>query len=467
MNESSASAADGARASSGAAERGRARIRRLLEAPIGPTLIALSIPNIAVSAATVLVAIADAWFVGRLGVAPLAALALVFPVQMLMGMMSAGAMGGGVASAIARALGAGARDRAEALVLHALLIALGMAAVYTLLFGVFARPVFAWFGGRGETLDGAVAYAAVLFGGAAAVWLANTLAAILRGTGNMTVPAWILIVTSVLEVPLSGALTLGWGGLPSIGVAGPAAAAVITFAIAAAVMLVYVAGGRTGLRLRFRGVALRGPFFYEIMKVGVIACGNALLTISTIIVVTVLVSRYGTSPLAGYGLGSRLELMLIPIAFGVGGAMTAMVGVNRGARQAERARRIAWTGGLAVFAVTTALGVAVALVPSLWIGLFTAEPGAVAFAERYLRIAGPFYGFFGMGMALYFATQGTGDMTWPFVAGTIRILAAAGLGALASLAWGAGIEWLFASVAAGLVLFGGLIALSLFSRVWR
>jgi putative MATE family efflux protein len=445
--------------------RGEARVRRLLEGPVGPTLVALSLPNIAVSAAGVLVAIADAWFVGRLGVAPLAALALVFPVQMLMGMMSAGAMGGGVASAIARALGAGDRPRAEALVVHALLIALAMAAVYTVLFGVFARPVFAWFGGRAEALDGAVAYAAVLFGGAAAVWLANTLAAVFRGSGNMAVPAWAMVGASVLDVPLSGALTLGWG-VPALGVAGPAVAFVAAFALSAAVMLALLASGRSGLRLRVRGVALRWALFRDILKVGAVACGNALLTIATIVVVTALVSRYGTAALAGYGLGARLELMLIPIAFGVGGALTALVGANRGARQAARARRIAWTGGLAVFAATGALGVLFAVWPGLWIGLFTAEPAAVEFAARYLAIAGPAYGFFGMGMALYFASQGTGDMRWPFAAGTVRILVAAGLG-VAAVAAGAAIGWLFACVAAGLVLFGGIIAGSLFSRVWR
>jgi putative MATE family efflux protein len=445
--------------------RSEARVGRLLEGPIGPTLLALSLPNIAVSAAGVVVAIADAWFVGRLGVAPLAALALVFPVQMLMGMMSAGAMGGGVASAIARALGAGDRARAEALVIHALLIALAMAAVYTVLFGVFARTVFAWFGGRGEALEGAVGYAAILFGGAAAVWLANTLAAVFRGTGNMTVPAAAMIGASALDAPLSGALTLGWG-VPAQGVAGPAIAFVAAFGVAALALLVPLATGRAGLALRVRGVALRWALFRDILKVGAVACGNALLTIATIVVVTALVSRYGTAALAGYGLGSRLELMLIPIAFGVGGALTAMVGANRGARRTARARRIAWAGGLAVFALTGVLGVVFAIRPLLWIGLFTAEPAAVEFASRYLEIAGPAYGFFGMGMALYFASQGTGDMTWPFTAGTVRILVAAGLGA-AAVAWGAGIDWLFGCVAAGLVLFGVIIALSLFGRVWR
>ncbi|MGE3933739.1 MAG: MATE family efflux transporter [Rhodospirillaceae bacterium] len=450
-----------------AAERGAARMRRLLEGPIGPTVARLAAPNIAVAAAQTCVTVADAWYVGRIGIAPLAALALVFPVQTLMSMMSAGAMGGGVSSAVARAMGAGDRDRAEAVVTHAVVIAIGMAAAYTLICAVLARPLFALLGGTGDALDGAVAYAEIVFGAAIVMWIANILAAVLRGTGNMAVPARVLICTAALGVVLSGALTLGWAGLPALGVRGPAVSLVASFTIAAAFMAGYLWSGRAGIAPRLFGVTLRRALFLDILKVGAVACGNALLTIGTILVVTGLVGRFGTAALAGYGLGSRLELILIPVSFGVGGALTALVGANRGARQHARARRIAWAGGLAVFAFTGALGVVVAVWPALWIGLFTTDADAAAVATTYLHIAGPFYGFFGIGMALYFASQGTGNMIWPFTAGTVRFVVAAGLGAVLVLWLDGALTTLFACVAAGLFVFGTMIALSLYSRVWN
>lgn len=450
-----------------AVSRGEQRLNRMLEAPIAPTLVRLSLPNIAVSASMTAVTVADVWFVGQLGVAPLASLALVFPVQAMMQMMSAGAMGGGVSSAIARALGAGNRERAEAAMLHALLIAVGMAALYTILFAVLARPLFALLGGRGEALEGAVGYAGIMFGGAAVVWLTNIAAAMLRGTGNMHVPAVVMVTISTLGVVLSGALTLGWFGLPAMGVRGPAAAYIASFCIAAVAMLTYLIMGRTGIALRFTGITLRAELFMDILRVGAVACGNALLTIATIIIVTGLIGRYGTAALAGYGLGSRLELMLIPISFGVGGALTAMVGTCRGGGRHARARRVAWTGGLFVFAVTGVIGITAAMFPQLWIDWFTADPEAVGFARRYLHIVGPLYGFFGIGMTLYFASQGTGNMIWPFSAGVLRIVVAAGIGAVLTLWFDAPLEWLFAVVSLGLFLFGAVIAWSLFSRVWN
>ena len=338
-----------------------------------------------------------------------------------------------------------------------------MSALFTILFAIFARPLFSLLGGREAALEGAVDYARIMFGGAIVVWAANTLASLLRGTGNMSVPGMVFTLTALINIPLSGALTLGWLGMPLLGVAGPATAAIMTFGLAAVVMLVYMAAGKSGVRLRLFDVPLRSAIFLDILKVGFVACGNALLTIATIVIVTGLVGLYGTAALAGYGLGSRLELLLIPITFSFGGAMTAMVGANRGAKKFARARNIAWTGGTAVFIITGLIGLTVAIAPDLWIRLFTTDAAAAEVARKYFAIAGPCFAFFGFGQALYFATQGTGSMIAPFTAGCARLALAGGGGALIVLGLGLSLTWLFVAVAAGFVLFGALLGYA----VWR
>ncbi|HEX2200376.1 MAG TPA: MATE family efflux transporter, partial [Burkholderiales bacterium] len=170
----------------------------LLTAPIVPALARLSAPGILLVAFQTLVSVGDTYFVGRLGTAPLAGLALVFPLIMLLQMTSAGAMGGGVSSAIARTLGAGEAGAARRLVVHALFIAAAMAALFTVLLFSFGRPVYALLGGRGEALEAALAYSNIVFGGALAVWLANTLASVLRGSGNMVVPAAALVAAALV-----------------------------------------------------------------------------------------------------------------------------------------------------------------------------------------------------------------------------------------------------------------------------
>ena len=181
------------------------RAQRLLDGPVIPTLARLAAPGAALALFQTAVSIADTYFVGRLGTAALAGIALVFPLVMLMQMLSAGAMGGGVSSALARALGAGREDTAKRLVAHALVIALGGGLAFTALLLGLGDALYGLLGGEGAALAQALAYSHVLFAGAVAVWLANTLASVLRGSGNTLAPAVALAAAALVQIPLSGA----------------------------------------------------------------------------------------------------------------------------------------------------------------------------------------------------------------------------------------------------------------------
>ena len=181
------------------------RTRLLLDAPILPTLLRLAIPNVLTTLVQAATGLIEAYFIGKLGTEALAGVALVFPGIMLMQMMSAGAMGGGVSSAIARALGASRRDDADAVVLHALVIAAIFAAVFTVAALAGGPWLYAALGGRGGALAVALTYSNIVFSGAILIWLFNTLANIVRGTGNTLVPALVTLVGAVLLIPLSPA----------------------------------------------------------------------------------------------------------------------------------------------------------------------------------------------------------------------------------------------------------------------
>lgn len=411
-----------------------------------------------------LVTFADAWYVGQLGTAALASLALAFPFLMLMQMTSGGAIGGGVTSSVARALGAGDLARAEANAWHAMLIAAFMAAAFMVVLGMFARPIFVLLGGEGDALDGAVSYARIVFGGAAATWFVYVVSAIHRGTGDTLTPAHAITAASVAQIFLSGALTLGWFGLPELGLVGTGAAWVMCQGVAAIYLTLFLFLGKG--RLRLRPHPLEWAPIRDIMAVGGLGLINSFCLVMTVVVITGYVGRYGTEALAGYGLGARLELMLVPIAFGVGAALTAAVGVNIGASQYTRARHIALIGASVVFVLTGLLGIFAALLPGAWLSLFTADSKAYAFGVQYLAIAAPFYGIFGFGQALYFASQGTGYMALPVTVTVVRLAIVAALGALViALAWD--LAWLFGTVALGLIIVGVGQFLCLLGPGWR
>ena len=197
-----------------------ARTRLLLEAPPGRTILRLAWPNIAVMLVMASTGLIETWWVSRLGTDALAGIALVFPLYMMMQMLSAGAMGGGISSAIARALGGGRREDADALVLHAIVINLAIGIVCSALVLAFGPGLYRALGGEGASLDAALRYSNVVFAGTALVWLMNALANVIRGGGNMWVPSVAICVGVVLLVPLSPCLIFGLGPFPALGIAG-------------------------------------------------------------------------------------------------------------------------------------------------------------------------------------------------------------------------------------------------------
>ena len=178
------------------------------------------------------VATMDAVFVGWLGSDALAGVSLVYPLVMLMQTMSAGGMGGGVSSAVARALGAGRRAEAQALAAHAVLIALVMGALFTAGLLLGGPALYRAMGGSGASLETALVYSRVVFGGAVIYWLLNTLASIVRGTGTMALPAAVTTGSALLYLGLAPALVMGWGPFPRLGVAGTATANLVAFGLA-------------------------------------------------------------------------------------------------------------------------------------------------------------------------------------------------------------------------------------------
>src|ERR1700761_3391556 len=359
----------------------------ILAGPILPTLLKLALPTMVVLIAQTAVNIAEGYYVGFLGTDALAGVAMVFPVFMLMTMMSNGGLGSGVASSVARAVGAGNKEDADALVLHALVLAVVVGAAF-MVGAIKGGPVlYRALGGRAEALDAALQYSNYLFAGAIPVWIVNLQAAALRGSGNVRVPATVTLVGALVLIPASPLLIFGFGPVPRLGIQGAGLAFAAYYCGAMLVLMRYMASGRAGLTFKF--VPLQWRLFLDILKVGVPTAINAVLTNLTVILVTGAVGLFGTTALAAYGISSRLDYIMIPLLFGLSTAVLTMVGVNIGAGQIARAKRIAWTSSAVGLVLTGSIGLVVGLFPMLWLHLFSHDPEVLADGSIYLRIVAP------------------------------------------------------------------------------
>lgn len=424
-------------------------------------ILALAAPTTLMSLLQVAALLVETWIAARLGREALAGWAVVLPFALLLGQMSAGAMGGGVVSAIARALGAKQPEEAAALAVHALLIAMGFAMLFVVVLAVFPWTVLGWIGGPVAAAAGAP-YAAVLFGlGAVPAWLANTLASILRGAGRHALAARVLNL-AWLAYPALGfvlAETLG------MGLVGLGLAFALCFWVAAGVMAAVVASGAAGFRVKLL-VPLRWARFQRILAVGATACMLAFVANLTTILVTARLAVHGAAAVAAYGVAARLEFMMVPLAFGVGSALTALVGRAVGGGDWETARRTAWVGGGMAFVLCSTIGVAVAVWPMGFARLFASDAEVAGIAAEALRWIGPAFGGFGLGMAMYFAAMGAGRMGWPVVAGFSRLgIAVVGGWFLADVV-GMGMAGQFFAVALGITAYGVLAAGAVRRGVW-
>lgn len=442
------------------------RTRDLLQAPLLPTLFRLATPNVIGLFATTVVIGYDGYILGRIGPDALAGVALVLPLSMLMLQMAAGGIGGAVTASVARALGGGRSEDADRLAQHALLIAALLGLPFMLAMLVFGDGIYRAMGGREGALAAALDYSNVLFGGALLICLSNILAAIVRGAGNMVLPSGLMLATAVVHLVLCPLLVFGLGPLPGFGLPGAAMSTLGTSLISIVVLLHHLSRDGGAVHLRRRRWQLGADHLRAILRVGAPASLSPILSNGSIAAATALIGTYGTAALAGYGVAARLEYIMVPIAFGFGTALTTLVATNMGAGQHERALRATWTGGAVVASITGVIGLAAALAPGLWMNHFSTDPAVLGFGSSYLQIVGTSYSLFGLGLALFFASQGAGKMFWPLAGSVARLLTVAVGGWLAVHVWQVPANGFFIVVAAGFVVYALMIGTAIRLGTW-
>ena len=427
---------------------GRCAPNPMLHAPILPLLIRLAVPTVAVMLMQTVLSVAETYFVSGLGVDAIAAASLVVPVMLLMTMVSNGGVGGGVSSAVARALGAGRQDEAESLAWHSVVIAIGAGGLFAVVAIAMGPTLYRGLGGTGASLQQALQYSNILFGGAVLFWVSALLQSALRGAGNVRAPALIMLGGVGAGLIVSPLLILGSLGLPRMGVAGAGVAQVLC--TAGSVVAIVASMRSTGSKLRLRRYPLRRDHFEAILGVGLLSTLNAAMSTLSMAAITAAAGTFSVATIAGYGIASRLEILLVPVMFGFGTAAIAVVGTCIGAGDVARARRAALVNALFVGGLLEVLGLSVACLPGLWMSHFTSDPDVSAVGGHYLMLMGPAFGFIAITLSLYFAGQGARRVGWPLAVGGLRF-ACALLAAALVFAGKLSLESAFLMVAGGAV----------------
>jgi putative MATE family efflux protein len=402
------------------------------------------------------------YFVSRLGADAIAAVSLVFPISLLASTAMTGGLGGGAASGIARLIGAGRRAEATEVAEHAIALAVGIGVALALVMGVGGPFVFDLMGGRGAVRDAAVGFARVMFGGAAITFAGAMLDSVLRGEGNVRVPAVWSSVSLGLQIILTP-ICMFWAGF---GLVGAAVAVLVSQSIALVPRSRFVFGGGGLIHPRPWPRRLRGAPLREILRVGIPASLSTIVNYLGLILLTSVLARLGTAHLAAYGLCTRFDFLLMSFAYGFAAAVLTLVGLATGARRPEQARVYVVRAGVWIVGLLSIPAALLYWRPGLWIDLFSHDPAIHDVGAAYFRTVGPSYPFVAVSMVLAFAFQGLGRAVVPLVWMTVRVIGVLVV-AIVSTQWlGLDEHAVFTAVAVANVL-SAAVMVTLFARMHR
>ncbi len=417
----------------------------LLDIPPLAAVARLAAPTTLVMAVSAVSNVVYTYFVSRLGVDAIGAISLVFPVSLLAITAMGGGIGAGATSAIARALGAGARADAATLGGQALVLALLLGWGFGIVAWIGVDPLFRVMGASGAIHDGAVVFARVLFGGVFITYVGMMLDSVMRAEGNVRVPATWATTSLLLQMAVTPLFMFrfGWG------LVGGALAMLTCQALAIVPRLLWVFGGRGVVRPVFRiGPHGLAPL-REIVRVGIPAALSTSINNVGLMVLTGVVARLGAADLAAYGLGTRLDFVLMSFGYGVGAGVLTLVGLATGAARPDRVRAFVVRGTAIAGVLLSVPGLLVWWRPSLWLGIFTDDPAIHEIGTLYFRTIGPSYPFLGVSMVIAFAFQGLGRATVPLVVMVLRVVAVLVAAIVCTRTFGLGEQAVFLVIALG------------------
>ena len=452
----------------------------LTKLPFNKIFFKLAVPNVCATFFAATTVIFDLWYIGKIGISELAGVAYIFPIYMLTSMLSNGAFVGAVSGATARAFGRKNITQAECIFRSAILIAFLGAIIMMLLFFSFSERFFIYYKVDKQVSIAAITYGNILLKGIFLIWFFNIIISLTRGSGNTIVPAisWLIVLFfHILFATLNFSIVDGnillknnvsfLNELFSFTSLEWSAISLLSGYLAGIIFILgFYFFGSHSYSFKFRDIfKFRG--FYELIKSGSLASCQSLMTISLALFCTTIIGMFGTNWAAGFGIAIRLELLLIPIIFGIGGALIAIVGANVGANKFQRAIQMTWKGTSFSVLIVGIIGLFFSIYPELWSGFFTSDLQTKETTKAYLNLVAPFYAFFALGLGLYFVCQAFNTLFWPVVGTFIRLVFVVILTLILLYNNLASPYLLFITMSSGLIIYGLFISLSLHFGPWK
>lgn len=381
-------------------------------------LFKLGIPIMVGMLAHTLFNIVDTIFVGRLGAEAIAAVTIAFPIAFIIIAIGSG-VGIGTTSLIARMMGAKSKQTADRVAENAIVLSIFISVLITALGILTSRPLFMAMGVTGEILEVSVAYINIIFSGMIFMLPMMIAASILRGEGNAKTPMKIMTTIAILNAIFDPIFIYFFG----YGVPGAAMASVLARFIGALVMFhIFFVKKSTYVTLSFREFRMDWKIVKDIFGVGIPASLSQISMSVGMLILNVFLIALGSVYVAAYGLGLRIDMLVLLPIIGISSGLIIMVGMYVGSKNFEKAK---WVTKYAMKISALIMGLAGVIfffIAEYLMMIFTSDPQVIMSGAEYLRIVVISYPFAAIGITIYSSFQGAGKGVPALVLTLLRVI---------------------------------------------
>jgi putative MATE family efflux protein len=380
--------------------------------PIGRSIFLLSVPMVLETMMESVFAVADVYYVGRLGAEAIATVGLTEAMMTIIYTIAIG-LGIGATAMVARRIGEDDREGAAHAAAQALLVGVGLSVAIGVPGAVLAPWLLERMGGSPELVATGSGFTRVMFAGNASILMLFLINAIFRGAGDAAIAMRVLWLANIINIVLAPCLIFGVGPIPAMGVTGAAVATTIGRGIGAAYALSRLGRDDGRVRVRARHFRLEPALMWRTIKLSGSAMFQVFIGMASWLGLVRIASRFGPEALAGYTIGMRVIMFALLPSWGMSNAAATMVGQALGAGKPDRAERAVWMASFYNMCFLGVVGIAFVLLAGPIVSIFTIDEAVRAYGVDCLRIVACGFLFYAYGMVISQSFNGAGDTATP------------------------------------------------------
>jgi putative MATE family efflux protein len=379
---------------------------------LSKAILLLSIPMILEMIMESIFAIADIFFVSKLGPNAIATVGLT---ESLLTIIYAIGMGlsMGTTALVSRRIGekrpyTASVTAVQSIIAGALVsVAIGIPAV------IYSKQLLQIMGASPEIVESGYMYASILLGSNIIIMLLFIINAVFRSSGDAAISMRVLFLANFANIILDPIFIFGFGPIPAMGIKGAAIATTIGRGLAVLFQFYILLKGNGRIKIFKKAIRLNLKVMMDLIKISLGGILQSLIAHSSWIGMVRIIAIFGSTALAGYTIAIRIIIFVLLPSWGLSNAAATLVGQNLGAKKPERAEKAVWSTGFLNVILLSLISLIFIINPAFFIKIFTNETAVIISGAQGLRIISFGFIFYAMGMVMVQAFNGAGDTRTP------------------------------------------------------